>query len=314
MKEPLLSVSELSVTYEKRILAVDGVSFTISSKKRLGLIGESGCGKSTVALSIMRLLPKGTRVVGRIFFENEDILKTSASTMQKIRGGAISMIFQEPRSSLNPVFTIGDQITETIQIHRKVSKREARKGAEELLEKVGMSPEKADSYPHSLSGGMCQRAMIACALASAPRLLIADEPTTSLDVTIQAQIMNLLCRLSEENRMALLFITHDLGIIAEMADYVAVMYAGEIVEYAPVYAIFDRAHHPYTRALLSSMPKLRRREERLAEIGGAPPDPLNIPSGCKFHMRCRDKRSQCSFDKPTIKRVSDNHYVRCLMV
>jgi len=309
--EPLLTISDLSVSFPvkgKRLVAVDNLHLRILPKKTLGLIGESGCGKSTLALAIMRLLPKETLISGAIKFEDRDLLNLSDSEMRKVRGDRISMIFQEPRASLNPVFTIGSQIEETILAHRKVSKRGARQISSSLLKKVGMAGcEKA--YAHSLSGGMCQRALISAALVTNPKLLIADEPTTALDVTIQAQILSLLKELSCELQMSLLLITHDLSIIAEMANDVAVMYAGQIVEYGSLEAVFE-AGHPYTKALISSIPKLGK--GRLSGIPGESPDPLNLTMGCNFAPRCYDKEPVCLTEKPELREVREGHFIRCL--
>jgi oligopeptide/dipeptide ABC transporter ATP-binding protein len=307
----LLTISDLSVSFPvqgNRLVAVDNLYLRILPKKILGLIGESGCGKSTLALAIMRLLPKGTSISGEIKFEDKDLLRLSSSEMRKVRGDRISMIFQEPRASLDPVFTITSQIEETILSHRKVSKQEARKISSSLLAKVGIAG-REKAYAHSLSGGMCQRALIAAALATNPKLLIADEPTTALDVTIQAQILSLLSELSCQLEMSLLLITHDLSIIAAVTDDVAVMYAGEIVEYGSQKQVFEGGH-PYTKALISSIPKLGK--GRLSGIPGESPDPLNLPMGCRFAPRCLDKEPRCLTEKPELREVGEGHFVRCL--
>ncbi|MEK9149906.1 MAG: ABC transporter ATP-binding protein [Candidatus Desantisbacteria bacterium] len=309
--KPLLTISNLSVSFpvkEKRLVAVDNLNIRILPKKTLGLIGESGCGKSTLALAIMRLLPKGTLISGAIKFEDRDLLSLSNSEMRKVRGDKISMIFQDPKGSLNPVFTIGSQIEEAILAHRKISKSRAKEIVSSLLKKVGIGG-REKAFSHSLSGGMCQRASISAALATNPKLLIADEPTTALDVTIQAQILSLLRELSGELEMSLLLITHDLSIIAEMTDDVAVMYAGQIVEYGSREAVFG-AGHPYTKALISSIPKIGK--GRLSGIPGESPDPLNLPIGCRFALRCCDKEPVCLVEEPELREVREGHFIRCL--
>ncbi|HET9653195.1 MAG TPA: ABC transporter ATP-binding protein, partial [Usitatibacter sp.] len=271
------------------VQAVDDVSFTLEAGRTLGLVGESGCGKSVTALSIMGLIP-GPRgqVHGEILFEGRDLLRLAPEEMRDVRGDRISMIFQEPMTSLNPAFSIGEQIVEGILRHRAVGRREAREQAIEMLQRVRIpSPgRRFDDYPHKLSGGMRQRAMIAMALALKPKLLIADEPTTALDVTIQAQILELMRMLREETGTAIILITHDLGVVAELAQDVAVMYAGRIVEKASVAQVFDTPQHPYTIGLLGSIPKLHLEQERLATIEGMVPNPLDMPRGCRFNPRC----------------------------
>jgi len=298
--------------------AVDGMDFSIRKGKTLGMIGESGCGKSVSALSILQLIPMppGKIISGEILFEGEDLLRKSKHEIKKIRGNDISMIFQEPMTSLNPVFTIGDQIMEPILLHQKVDKARARQMAIEMLDLVGIpSPAKrVDEYPHQLSGGMRQRAMIAMALSCRPKLLIADEPTTALDVTIQAQILALIRRIKKEIGMAVLMITHDLGVIAETAEDVVVAYAGKAVEYADVVTIFKSPAHPYTQALYNSIPRLTdTKKRRLEVVSGIVPNPLEFPPGCRFHPRCKYARDFCRTDEPQLISISENHGVRCFM-
>ncbi len=317
-KELLLQLDDLKTyfyTEDGVVKAVDGVTFEIYKGETLGVVGESGCGKSVTSLSIMRLIPNppGKIEGGHIWFEGEDLVSKSGSEMRKIRGNDISMIFQEPMTSLNPVFTVGDQIAEAIILHQKVSKKEAIEKAIEMLRKVGIpSPEKrVYEYPHQLSGGMRQRVMIAMALSCNPKLLIADEPTTALDVTIQAQILELMKELKDEFNTAIMMITHDLGVVAEVCDRVAVMYAGKVVEYSDVKTIFGRPQHPYTWGLLKSIPKLEGNPERLMTIEGVVPNPLYLPEGCKFHPRCRFATDKCRESEPEIEDLKPGHSVRC---
>jgi len=296
--------------------AVDGISLSLHERETLALVGESGCGKSVTALSILRLIPDppGKIVGGSILFENINLLELSEKEMRKIRGNKISMIFQEPLTSLNPVFRIGDQIAEAIELHQEMKKKEAWQKSVEMLRLVGIpSPEKrAKDYPHQLSGGMRQRAMIAMALSCHPQLLIADEPTTALDVTIQAQILDLINSLKEELGMALLLITHDLGVVAETAKTVAVMYAGRVVEYADVKELFKNPLHPYTQGLLHSLPRVNelvREKARLDAIPGTVPPILNLPEGCKFSTRCAKVFAPCKETEPEFK--GKNHLIRC---
>jgi peptide/nickel transport system ATP-binding protein len=295
--------------------AVDRVSFSLDPGRTLGLVGESGCGKSVTSLSIMGLVPQppGRIAGGEIRFEGVDLLKLSAAELREIRGNRISMIFQEPMSSLNPAFTIGDQIVEAILAHRKIGRGAARDRAIEMLRRVRIpSPEaRIDDYPHRLSGGMRQRAMIAMALACEPRLLIADEPTTALDVTIQAQILDLMRALRDETGTAIILITHDLGVVAELADEVAVMYAGRIVEQAPVDRLFVNPQHPYTIGLLGSIPKLDVDQPRLAAIEGQVPNPLAPVKGCQFHPRCPFAQDRCRAAEPPLAPVSGGQLAAC---
>ena len=298
--------------------AVDGMDLALARGKTLGVIGESGCGKSVTAFSVMQLIaaPPGRIVSGEILFEGQDLLKKSREEMRAIRGNEIAMIFQEPMTSLNPVFTIGDQIMEPITLHQKLGKRDAREKAIAMLRLVGIpSPEKRiDDYPHHMSGGMRQRAMIAMALSCRPKLLIADEPTTALDVTIQAQILRLLRKIREESGMAVMMITHDLGVVAEVAEDVVVAYAGRAVECADVKTIFRNPLHPYTRALYNSIPRLTdSRKKRLDVISGSVPTPLDFPPGCRFHPRCGFTRDFCRAEEPGMEDAGAGHQVRCFI-
>jgi oligopeptide/dipeptide ABC transporter ATP-binding protein len=319
-KRKLLEIKDLTVkffTEDGTVNAVERVSFDIEKEETLGVVGESGCGKSVTALSVMRLLPSPPAKItsGKILFEGEDLLSKSEAEMRRIRGNLISMVFQEPMTSLNPVFTIGHQISEAIVLHQKLSKKEARERAIEMLRLVGIpNPEKRYwEYPHQLSGGMRQRVMIAMALSCSPKLLIADEPTTALDVTIQAQILDLIERLKEKVGMSVLMITHDLGVIAEMAKRVVVMYAGQVVEESPCEDIFENPLHPYTAGLLKSIPKLEGKKSRLHVIEGNVPNPLNFPSGCRFHPRCFEAKKICGEKMPSLVEVEGNRKVRCFM-
>jgi oligopeptide/dipeptide ABC transporter ATP-binding protein len=295
--------------------AVDDVSYTVDPKETLGVVGESGCGKSVTALSIMRLIPDppGKTVGGEILFEGRDLLKISEEDMRSVRGNKIGMIFQEPMTSLNPVFTVGNQIEESILIHEKVSKDEAKHRAIEMLKKVGIpAPEQRyREYPHQLSGGMRQRIMIAMALACNPSILIADEPTTALDVTVQAQILELIKSLQESLGMGVILITHDLGVIAETADKVAVMYASHIVEYSIADEIYYNPIHPYTVGLLGSIPKLNIESDRLMTIEGTVPVPTNYPPGCNYAARCPYATPLCISDEPLLVEHETGHWAAC---
>ena len=300
-------------TNDGTVKAVDGVSFEIKYGQTLGVVGESGCGKSITAMSAMRLIERpGKTIAGEIRLDGRDLLKLTEDEMRDIRGNTMSMIFQEPMTSLNPVYTVGDQISEAVQLHRKVDRRQAWDRAIEMLGQVGIADAKrrASAYPHQLSGGMRQRVMIAMALSTNPELLIADEPTTALDVTIQAQILELMKSLREANRMAILLITHDLGVVAEMAQEVVVMYAGKVVERSDVETIFERPHHPYTKGLLASIPRLGEKRDRLAVIKGVVPNPLNLPKGCLFKRRCPYAMPVCDIDPP-FRAVGPGHVSRC---
>jgi peptide/nickel transport system ATP-binding protein len=295
--------------------SVDGIDFSVDRGETLGLVGESGCGKSVSALSVMRLIPNppGKIVSGEILYNGRDLLKLGEDQMREIRGNEISMIFQEPMTSLNPVFTIGYQIDEAVILHQKVTKAEARIRSVEMLRLVGIpAPEQRyDEYPHQLSGGMRQRVMIAMALSCNPALLIADEPTTALDVTVQAQILELITRLQDELGMGMIMITHDLGVIAEVCDRVAVMYAAKVVEYSNVDEIFYNPKHPYTIGLLKSIPRLGDRKEKLATIEGTVPPPTNFPAGCHFCTRCPYADALCWNDEPPLVEVDTGHFVAC---
>jgi len=318
---PLLDVKGLKTyfyTEDGVLTAVDGIDFTVARGEVFGLVGESGCGKSVTSLSVMRLVdPPGKIIEGEILLEGENLLEKNAREMTKIRGQQISMIFQQPKSSLNPVFPIGDQIVEVFQIHEKLTKEEARGRAVELLKMVGIpdAESKAHAYPHELSGGQAQRVMIAMALALKPKLLIADEPTTALDVTIQAQILDLLRKLSAETGAAVILITHDLGIIAEMAERVAVMYAGQIVEQSETQTLFKKPLHPYTQGLLNSVPVLGKVEERLEDIPGSVPNLIGLFGYCRFAPRCtareKYKLKICYEIEPSLISLAPGHEVRC---
>jgi len=319
--ERLLDVRDLKTyfdTDEGTVKAVDGVSFHIDRGETLGVVGESGSGKSVTSLSTMRLIPQppGRFAGGEILFEGEDLLKKSERDMRRIRGNEISMIFQEPMTSLNPVYTVGDQIAEAIVLHQGKTQQQAMKMATEMLDLVGI-PEpgkRVKNYPHQMSGGMRQRVMIAMALSCGPKLLIADEPTTALDVTIQAQILDLMRKLQEEIGMSILFITHDLGVVAEIADRVVVMYAGRAVEEANVNDIYANPRMPYTRGLLNSIPRVDKaaeHQERLEAIPGNVPNPLYLPEGCAFHPRCKYATDACKESIPTLQDAGGGHMVRC---
>ncbi|RLB56559.1 MAG: peptide ABC transporter ATP-binding protein [Deltaproteobacteria bacterium] len=325
MTAPLLEVTDLVTAFhtdEGTVRAVDGVSFDVAEGGTLGIVGESGCGKSVTSLSIMQLLPSPPGLVegGTIRFEGKNLLELSEKEMQRLRGNRISMIFQEPMTSLNPVYTAGQQIMEAIRMHRKVSRKDARKQAIEMLTLVGIpAPEqRVDEYPHQLSGGMRQRVMIAMALACEPKLLIADEPTTALDVTIQAQILDLLNRLKTERTMSIILITHDLGVVAEFVDEVVVMYAGKVVERAETKALFADPRHPYTRGLLRSVPSYgddgdepgKVSKRRLPTIRGVVPDLRELPTGCRFQDRCDDIIDRCRTEEPRLE-VSGGRSVAC---
>ncbi|MEY9183249.1 peptide/nickel transport system ATP-binding protein [Bradyrhizobium sp. USDA 326] len=316
---PLIEIQDLRIRFhgdDGRIThAVDGVDLSVANGATLGLVGESGCGKSVTSLAIMGLLPKqSAEISGAIRFDGFDLLKTPDQTLRDLRGNRLAMIFQEPMTSLNPSFTIGDQIIETIVRHRGGSQRSARERAIELLRRVHIpSPERRiDEYPHKLSGGMRQRVMIAMALACDPRLLIADEPTTALDVTLQAQILELMRELKAASGAAIILITHDLGVVAEVCDEVAVMYAGEIVERAPVDELFSSPQHPYTVGLLGSIPRLDHRAEQLATIEGMVPNMAQPPAGCRFAARCPFVLHACTKASPPLLEVGPGHLSRCI--
>jgi len=309
----LLEVRDLKThfrTDDGIVKAVDGVSFSIEKGKTLGIVGESGCGKSVTCLTIMGLNnAKSTTTTGEALFKGENLLEASGKRLRDIRGNDIAMIFQDPMTSLNPVHKIGDQLGEAILLHRDVTRRQARARSTELLKAVGIphAERRLDDFPHQFSGGMRQRVMIAMALVNDPDLLIADEPTTALDVTTQAQILNLMDRLQEEFGSAIIMITHDLGVVAEIADDIVVMYAAKVVEQAPVDDLFKRPHHPYTWGLLGSLPRLNADVERLVQIPGSPPSLLNPPRGCRFNPRCSYVFERCKSEEPGLEPVPDDH-------
>jgi len=317
---PVLEVKNLKTAFKTDdgvLVAVDDVSFSVMAGQTVGVVGESGCGKSVTSLSIMRLIPDppGKIIGGEILFKGKNLLNLSLEEMRKIRGNEISMIFQEPMTSLNPVFTIGNQIMESVILHQKLSKKEAKEKAIEMLRLVGIpSPERrVDDYPHQLSGGMRQRVMIAMALSCNPSVLIADEPTTALDVTIQAQILELIKGLREKLNMAVVLITHDLGVVAETCDYVVVMYAGKVIEHGTAEDIFLRPSHPYTRGLLKSIPShdTGAKKQRLETIPGLVPSLLKLPKGCRFQDRCSKKQNKCTDAEPNLENVGAGHSAAC---
>ena len=316
---PLLDVRNLEVRFFTRdgvVHAVNGVSFQLHEGETLGIVGESGSGKSVTMLSILRLIPQppGRITKGEVLFQGVDLLKLDEADIRRIRGSKIAMVFQDPMTSLNPVLTIGRQITEVLETHLNMSPQEARQRAIELLHMVGIpnAAERLNDYPHQFSGGMRQRVMIAMALACHPQILIADEPTTALDVTIQAQIIDLVKRLRDELGMAIIWITHDLGVVAGLAHRVAVMYAGYIVEEAPVLELYHHPRHPYTLGLLGSLPRLDRRERRrLVSIDGMPPDLLELPAGCPFAPRCPYAFDRCWEENPRLEEIAPNHRIAC---
>lgn len=319
--KPLLNVSGLKThffTAEGVVRSVDGVDITIGEGETVGLVGESGCGKSVTSLSIMRLVPwpPGKIVEGSIMFQDKDIVRVSEAEMRDIRGNDIAMIFQDPMTSLNPVFTIGDQIVETIRLHMKLDKKKALSRAIDLLKQVGIprAEQIVKEYPHRLSGGMRQRVVIAMAMACNPKLLIADEPTTALDVTIQAQILDLMRKLKKDNGTSILMITHDLGVVAEMCDRVIVMYGGKVVEEADVDTLFATPSHPYTKGLLQSIPSIDEEKEWLDSIPGNVPIPSEMPEGCKFAPRCAYAIERCRTEEPRLYEVGNGQKSRCFLV
>ena len=318
MSESLLEVHDLHTHFllkGKVVRAVNGVSFSVRPGEIVGIAGESGAGKSVTCLSVLRLVPNPGRIVrGRLLFRGEDMLAKSEGQMRELRGQAVSMVFEDPLNSLDPAFTVGDLIGETLILHKAVTKREARRRASELLRLVGIpDPDRRlDNYPHELSGGMQQRVMIAIALSCDPALLIADNPTTALDVTIQIQILDLVKQLRDRLGMGVLWITHDLGVVAKLCDRVVIMYAGQVMEHGDVYSVLKRPRHPYTRRLIDALPKLGKPEQRLMPIEGRPPDPANLPGGCPFAPRCyKAKPDCCESDVPLVE-TGGGHAVRCL--
>jgi len=316
MGEKLLEVKDLAIhffTDGEEACAVNGITFDLDAQEVIGFVGETGAGKTTTALGIMGLIPNppGKILSGEILFEGKDLLKLSEPEMRQIRGNKITMIFQDPMTSLNPVLTVGEQISEVILLHNKISKKEAIYRTKEMLELVGIPGDRYDEYPHQFSGGMKQRVVIAIALACNPALLIADEPTTALDVTIQAQVLELMRKLKDELRTSMIMITHDLGVVAEICDKVAIVYAGEIVESGTLKEIYEDRKHPYTEGLFSSIPDLEEEVEYLPVIEGLMPMPTNLPSGCKFHPRCPYATERCAQSNPATVAITDTHMVRC---
>lgn len=317
MSENILEIKDLSVHYKtdtELVKAVNNVTLNIKKGESLALVGETGAGKTTTALSILQLIPSppGKIVSGEILFNNKNVLKLSNKEKRHIRGNNISMIFQDPMTSLNPVLTIGEQISEVIRIHEKLSRKDADKKAQQMLEMVGISYDRFNDYPIQFSGGMKQRAIIAIALACNPDLLIADEPTTALDVTIQKQVLKLIGNLKKNFNTSLLLITHDLGIVAEVCEKAAIMYAGEIVEYGTLEHIFNNTKHPYTQGLFDSIPRLDDDVKRLKPIKGLMPDPSNLPDGCPFEPRCPKATENCKIGNIPIAEVEEGHLVKCL--
>ncbi|MCY6484790.1 ABC transporter ATP-binding protein [Clostridium aestuarii] len=316
--EKLLDIKNLIIHYKTDngiVRAVENLNLSLGKGETLGFVGETGAGKTTTALGIMQLLPNppGEIVNGEIFFEGEDLLKKSSEEMRAILGDKIAMIFQDPMTSLNPVMTVGQQIGEMIELHENVNKAEALKKAEYMLEVVGIRKERVNDYPHQFSGGMKQRVVIAIALACNPTLLIADEPTTALDVTIQAQVLELMKDLKDKYDTSMIMITHDLGVVAEICDKVAIMYAGNVVEYADKRSLYLNPLHPYTVGLFDSIPDLDTEQEELNVISGMTPDPTNLPTGCPFHPRCPKAMDKCSKVKPEMVEVESGHFTACFL-
>lgn len=316
MEQKLLDIKDLTVHYtvENTVTrAVNNVSLSLNKGETLGLVGETGAGKTTLALSLLRLIPDppGKIVSGEIFFEGKDVMGLSDKELRHLRGEKISMIFQDPMTSLNPVMTVGEQIVEVIRLHNKLSRAEANRRAVDALESVGIPGERFSEYPHQFSGGMKQRVVIAMALACQPELLIADEPTTALDVTIQAQVLNLMMGLKEKQNTSMILITHDLGVVAETCDKVAIVYAGEVVEQGTLEDIFDHPSHPYTKGLFGSLPSLDKDVDRLTPIPGMMPNPAALPEGCFFAERCPHCCEECKACHPELREISPGHFVRC---
>lgn len=317
--ETLLSVRKLIVEYTsggRTIHAVNGLSVDVEKGKTLGLVGETGAGKTSIARAILRILPDHAtkKAEGEILFKGRDLQKLSEKEMQAVRGGKISMIFQDPMTALNPIKTVVSQVAEALKLHKGMTKEEARNAAIKMLETVGIAEDRADEYPHQFSGGMKQRVVIALALACNPELLIADEPTTALDVTIQAQVLELIRNLRTERQTSMILITHDLGVVAEVCDSVAVIYAGEIIEYGKKEDIFDHASHPYTKGLFGALPDMNRNAKRLSSIRGLPPDPTNLPRGCKFNPRCPYAGPECLGEEIGLDEIAPGHLVRCVKI
>lgn len=316
MNKKLLEINHLSIEYvtdKETVYAVNNINLEVNEGETVGMVGETGAGKTTTAYGILQLLPipPAKIVGGDIIYKGESLLKKSKKEMQKIRGAEISIIFQDPMTALNPIITVGKQIAEVIVNHKHCSEAEAETEVLQILEKVGIPPERFNDYPHQFSGGMKQRIVIAIALACRPNLLIADEPTTALDVTIQAQVIDMMNDLKDEFKTSIILITHDLGVVAEMCDKVAIMYAGEIVEFGKIAMIFDETAHPYTEGLFNSIPHLESKETRLKAIKGLMPDPANLPAGCKFHERCPYCQEKCKTELPEYRDLGDGHMIRC---
>jgi len=316
MAENILEIKDLVVHYETEdgcVCAVNGLTFNIGKKKTLGLVGETGAGKTTTALSILNLVPNppGKIKSGSIVLDGAKILELKTEELEAVRGNDVAMIFQDPMTALNPVMTVGEQIAESVELHEKVSKAEALERAKEMLKLVGIAESRAYDYPHQFSGGMRQRVVIVIALACNPKLLIADEPTTALDVTIQAQVLELMKALIRERDMSMLLITHDLGVVAEVCDEVAVMYAGRIVEIGTADEVFNSIRHPYTEGLFNSLPNLKQRGEDLVPIRGMMPDPTNLPKGCAFAPRCPYATAACEAQQPALRAMGGTHFVAC---
>lgn len=312
---PLMEVTRLTTTFrtsQGRLTAVDDLSFTIMAGEIVGLVGESGCGKSVTSRSLMGLIPQPPGSVrGSIRLEGQELVGQNRRAWQRVRGERMAMIFQDPMTSLNPVYSVGEQVGEALRFHKGLGRQAAREVVAGLLLQVGLPSERLDAYPHELSGGMRQRVMIAMAIACAPRLLIADEPTTALDVTIQAQILDLLVQLNRERHMALLLVTHDLGVVAEVCQRVMVMYAGRVVEQSAVTDLFRQPLHPYTLGLMHSIPDIERPQARLQPIPGAPPDLVRVPAGCPFHPRCPLVREECRSQRPSLRELLPGHLTAC---
>nr|WP_303936330.1 ABC transporter ATP-binding protein [Treponema denticola] len=316
--EELLNIEDLSIYYiteAGETKAVNNLNLKLGKGETLGFVGETGAGKTTTALGIMRLVPNppGKIVSGKISFDGEDILNKTEKEMQEIRGNKISMIFQDPMTSLNPVMTVGEQIGEVLALHQNLKKEELKEKTAQMLETVGIKRERINDYPHQFSGGMKQRVVIAMALACNPMLIIADEPTTALDVTIQAQVLELMIELQNKYNTSMIMITHDLGIVAEICDHVAIMYAGSVIEYGTVEKLYTDPKHPYTKGLFASIPTLDADEESLHVIKGAPPNPVDLPTGCKFHPRCEFATERCKCEVPKMIDLDDSHCVSCFL-
>ena len=314
----LLDIKELTIHYiteDGTVKAVNNLNFFLKRGETIGLVGETGAGKTTTALGIMRLVPNppGKIISGEIFFDGADLIKKSESEMRSIRGSRVSMIFQDPMTSLNPVIPVRNQIAEVVMLHEKVTGAEALGKAEKILDLVGIRSERAKDFPHQFSGGMRQRVVIAIALACNPELLIADEPTTALDVTIQAQVLELMRSLKEKFNTSMIMITHDLGIVADICDKVAIMYAGSVVEFADKVELYNNPKHPYTIGLFNSIPDIEKDEDSLKPIKGLMPDPTNLPGGCPFHPRCAAAKPECAISEPKNVEVNENHFVKCLL-